>query len=258
VGRSHSFMFPRQPAGPVAVGALSSVASGGTLSPRPLGPPTPVGARRLYSAARPQALAGPFPPAKDAPPPPLRSPPLPAIGRSPSSPNILVNPPSSTSASGVPVPAPSPVGMGNAVLTPAGKGNAAPTPAATCTPAGKGNTVPTPVGKSNVTFNAKGNDKPAKSRAASRWKMARNAAMRETSMREVSKRESSLREGSLRDEEEETSAERAAREAEELGLSVLGINMGESHGNKEPKPEHWRTRKQYSTQVTRLPHRGAF
>ena len=29
------------------------------------------------------------------------------------------------------------------------------------------------------------------------------------------------------------------------------------HGNKETKPLHWRTRKQYSTQVTRLPHRGA-
>jgi len=25
----------------------------------------------------------------------------------------------------------------------------------------------------------------------------------------------------------------------------------------ETQPEHWRTRKQYSTQVTRLPHRGA-
>jgi len=29
------------------------------------------------------------------------------------------------------------------------------------------------------------------------------------------------------------------------------------HGNEVTKPEHWRTRKQYSTQVTRLPHRGA-
>jgi len=28
------------------------------------------------------------------------------------------------------------------------------------------------------------------------------------------------------------------------------------HRNKETKPQHWRTRKQYTTQVTRLPHRG--
>jgi len=27
--------------------------------------------------------------------------------------------------------------------------------------------------------------------------------------------------------------------------------------NKETEPQHWRTRKQYSTQVTRPPHRGA-
>jgi len=37
-----------------------------------------------------------------------------------------------------------------------------------------------------------------------------------------------------------------------MHMSELCVNR-----NKETKPQHWRTRTQYSTLATRLPHRGA-
>jgi len=42
-------------------------------------------------------------------------------------------------------------------------------------------------------------------------------------------------------------------------MSVMSKGMLTTmfHGNQETQPSHWRTRKQYTTQVTRLPHRGA-